>query len=277
MRYPRCNLHTHTVFCDGKNTPEEMVQAALAARMEQLGFSGHSYTPFDGSCCMSPDRTEAYRAELARLREVYRGRLRILCGIEQDFYSPQPALHYDYIIGSVHYLWRDGVYCPVDESRERLQRAVREQFAGNIYRFLACYYETLAQVKYKTGCDIVGHFDLVEKFNEGECLFSGADYRYRRPMLDALDQLLEQDVIFEINTGAMSRGYRSTPYPSAYILRRIAEKRGRVMLNSDAHSKDALMWRFDEAAQYAHSCGVGGLTVPDDAHGWRVVPLGREA
>lgn len=275
MRYPRCNLHTHTVFCDGENTAEEMVQAAIADRMELLGFSGHSYTPFDLSCCMSPENTDAYRAEIARLREAYRGQIRILCGIEQDFYSPEPATGYDYVIGSVHYLWAGGSYLSVDESRESFCRAVEEQFGGDVYRLTACYYETLAQVGYKTGCDIVGHFDLVEKFNEGDCLFSTSDYRYRRPMLDALEQLLRQDVIFEINTGAMSRGYRSTPYPSAYLLRRIAEKRGRVMLNSDAHSKNALMWKFDEAAQYARSCGVGGLTVPGE-HGWQVIPLGRE-
>ena len=28
------NLHTHTTFCDGKNTPEEMVQAAISLGME---------------------------------------------------------------------------------------------------------------------------------------------------------------------------------------------------------------------------------------------------
>ena len=37
------NAHTHTTFCDGKNTAEEMVQAALDNGFVSLGFSGHSF------------------------------------------------------------------------------------------------------------------------------------------------------------------------------------------------------------------------------------------
>lgn len=275
MRYSKCNLHTHTTYCDGKNSPKEMVAAAISAGMETLGFSGHSYTAFDTSYCMTPENTVAYRAEVASLREQYQGTLRILCGIEQDFYAAEPACGYDYIIGSVHYLWADGCYLSVDHTRDGLCRAVREHFGGDFYRMIRCYFETVAQVYSKTGCDIVGHFDLVEKFNAGECLFSVSDYRYRKPLLDALDALLEQDLIFEINTGAMARGYRQSPYPDAYVLRRIAEKRGRVMLNSDTHSAQGLLWAFPEAVHYAHSCGVGGLTVPSaDGHGWELCPIG---
>ena len=272
MRYPKCNLHTHTNFCDGDHTPEEVVQSAVSLGMECLGFSGHSYTAFETSYCMSQEGTERYRKEIARLKDEYREQIRILCGIEQDFYAAEPAKGYDYIIGSVHYLWADGCYLPVDESREVLCEAVREHFGGDIYRFVKCYYETVAQLKNKTGCDIVGHLDLVEKYNRGESLFSSSDYRYRRALLDAVDALLGQDVIFEINTGAMARGYLDTPYPSAYALRRIAEKRGRVILNSDAHSKDRLLWAFPDAVRYAHACGVGGLTVLG-AHGWETRPI----
>lgn len=276
MRYPKCNLHTHTIYCDGENSPEEMVLAAISAGMETLGFSGHSYTAFDTSCCMTPEDTSAYRAEVTSLKIQYREILRILCGIEQDFYASEPACGYDYIIGSVHYLLADGCYLAVDATKDDLCRAVREHFGGDFYRMIRCYYETAAQVHCKTGCDIVGHFDLVEKFNDGECLFSASDYRYRKALLDALDALLEQDVIFEINTGAMARGYRQVPYPEAYALRRIAEKRGRVMLNADAHSTQGLLWAFPEAVHFARSCGVGGLTVPaDHGHGWEIRPIGR--
>ena len=42
MKY-RQNLHTHTTFCDGKDTPEELVEAAIAKGFDSIGFSGHSY------------------------------------------------------------------------------------------------------------------------------------------------------------------------------------------------------------------------------------------
>ena len=63
------DFHTHTTYCDGKNTPEEMVRAAIAKGMTKIGFSGHSHTAFDESYCMSTEGTEAYRQEIAALKE----------------------------------------------------------------------------------------------------------------------------------------------------------------------------------------------------------------
>ena len=41
------NLHTHSTFCDGKNTPEEMVRAAIAKGFDAIGFSSHFSLPED--------------------------------------------------------------------------------------------------------------------------------------------------------------------------------------------------------------------------------------
>ena len=37
------NLHTHTVYCDGNDTPEEMVLTAIEKHFDILGFSGHGH------------------------------------------------------------------------------------------------------------------------------------------------------------------------------------------------------------------------------------------
>ncbi len=50
------NFHQHTTFSDGKNTPEEVLQSALARGMEAIGFSDHSYTSIDESYCMMPQQ-----------------------------------------------------------------------------------------------------------------------------------------------------------------------------------------------------------------------------
>ena len=65
------DLHTHTIYCDGKNTTEEMVQAALTKGLICLGFSGHGYAPYDTDACMTREGAAAYRAEVAALREKY--------------------------------------------------------------------------------------------------------------------------------------------------------------------------------------------------------------
>ena len=85
----RQNLHTHTTFCDGKHTPEEMIQAALEQGLDSLGFSGHS--PLAGECwVMEAEDVPRYRREILDLREQYAGKLEIFLGLEQDSLSPRP-------------------------------------------------------------------------------------------------------------------------------------------------------------------------------------------
>ena len=69
----------------------------------------------------------------------------------------------------------------------------------------------------QTGADIIGHFDLVTKFNELGGYLDLSDPRYVRAWKAAVDALLSYDRPFEINTGAISRGYRTTPYPGAAV------------------------------------------------------------
>ena len=113
------NLHTHTVFGDGQNTAEEMVRAAIAAGCGSLGFSEHSRMPaaVASGWCMTEAEESAYRQEVLRLREAYAGQIDLFLGLERDLDalpSPEP---YEYLIGSVHGVWRSGVYLPVDASQ----------------------------------------------------------------------------------------------------------------------------------------------------------------
>lgn len=68
------NFHTHTTYCDGKNTTEEMILAAINQGFTALGFSGHSHTSIDPSYCMTTDETRRYIDELKALRENTRTR-----------------------------------------------------------------------------------------------------------------------------------------------------------------------------------------------------------
>ncbi len=272
-KIPRCNLHTHTVLCDGKDTPEELVLAAIDAGMETLGFSGHSYVHFDLDCCMTREQTLQYRDEIKRLKEVYGDRLNILCGIEQDYFSDDPPWGYDYTIGSVHYLPNpEGGYFAIDQDPETLQYAIEHYYMGRIESLWKHYFETVACVVQKTGCQIIGHFDLIAKFNEGGVMFDENDPFYLTFAAKALDKLLQTDAVFEINTGAISRGYRRLPYPSHKLMQYIATHGGRVTLTSDAHDKNNLLYGFDHAVTYARNLGFGSLCVMT-RDGWREIGI----
>lgn len=253
------NLHTHTVYGDGKNTAEEMVLGAIRSGCAALGFSEHSPFPPVGThdgCSLLPDRVNDYRAEVLRLREQYRGQLDIFLGMEQDIDSLPPEQPYDYLIGSVHNLRTDdGKWLPVDWNAEKLLQYAEEYFSGDCLAMAEAYYRLEAEVVKKTGCQIVGHFDLVTKLNgDGRLLDENAP-RYRKAALEALSALLEHDVIFEINTGAISRGYRTAPYPAPFLLKAIREKNGRICITSDTHSSQTITCAFPMAAELAAACG----------------------
>ena len=112
------NYHTHTTYCDGNSTPAEIVREAVSLGMREIGFSGHSYTECD-SYSMSKENTRAYISAVRQLQKKYTGSIKILLGIEQDYYSEEPTEGYDYVIGSVHFVKKDGVYLSVDASKER--------------------------------------------------------------------------------------------------------------------------------------------------------------
>ena len=249
------NLHTHTAFCDGKNTPEEMVKSAIALGMDSLGFSGHGPSHAPDDAAMEAGSVPAYRAEVLRLKAAYTGRLDVFLGIERDYFFAPDGGNWDYIIGSVHYVNRDGTWLGVDHSPEMFLRNVEEHYGGDYYAFAEDYYRLVGDVAEKTGCQIVGHFDLITKFNEGDRLFDTGHPRYAGAALDALDRLAGQNVIFEINTGAMSRGYRSAPYPSPALLHAMRERNLPICITSDTHSASTILHAFPQAEELARSCG----------------------
>lgn len=267
------NLHTHSVFCDGKNSLEDIVSEAVARGFDSIGFSSHSYTPFDESYCMKPVNIPQYVSECRRQKEKYDGRIKIYCGIEQDFYAPPPIEKYDFVIGSVHYLKVGGEFVPVDKSAEFTANAVKTHFDGDIYTFAENYYTNVENLKKVTNCDVIGHFDLVTKFSESEkCPIDTSHPRYVAAAEKALMTLLKEDVIFEVNSGAVARAYRSTPYPSRHLLELIAKAKGKITLSSDCHDKTMLDCAYPEMICAARRAGFDEIYVLTDS-GFVPTPL----
>lgn len=258
---PLCDLHTHTSYCDGSHSAEDMLKGAIRLGCKVYGFSGHSPLDLGEDWYMSPEGMKEYIAETRALREKYLGQIEVYTGIEYDYMSDFDVSDFDYVIGSVHQIERDGVIFATDITAAELVRYMNELYGGDAIALARDYYEYMYTLCDKTSCDIIGHFDLIMKFNERGDIFDFTDRRYRNIALEALEYLLSKDKIFEINTGGISRGYRTKPYPDDFILRYIAEHGGRVILSSDAHSPENIMFGFDAAWEFAKSCGVRELTV----------------
>ena len=75
------NVHTHTVYCDGKNTPEEMIERAEELGFVSLGFSGHGSQNLNHFFGLRDEQ-----AYIAKVRELAakNNRIRIHLGVELD-------------------------------------------------------------------------------------------------------------------------------------------------------------------------------------------------
>lgn len=257
---PYFTFHAHTTFCDGKNTPEEMVQEAIRLSCPALGLSGHSNTPFDPGYCMDEGREAAYRQEVKRLQKACAGQIDLYLGLEQDYYSAPAHEDYQYLIGSVHYVKKSGEYISIDDTPQLLEAAVQKHYAGDWYALCEDYYALVSDVVNKTHCQVVGHMDLITKFLEKRPFFDPDHPRYRKAALQALHSLLDQKTLLEVNTGAISRGWRTTPYPASFLLEELGRCHTSVLLSSDAHRIRDLL------------CGLPQARALCDAYGIRTIP-----
>lgn len=248
------SIHNHSTYSDGKNTPEEMINAAIEAGIEVFGFSEHSFVHFDPDCGMSEEAEAAYKSEIRELKEKYKDRLEILMGIELDLYTVKEPCGYDFIIGSNHYVKTDGGYVIADhrgkKGRDTLTEAAGRYFGGDIYSLLERYFEETAgifdslkhtgQQTFGNPSLIIGHFDLISTVNEQYPFFDPSHPRYIAAWKRAADRLLEKTRLFEINYSDVMGGTRSEPYPSDEIRRYIKDRGGEFICTGDCHSTERI-------------------------------------
>lgn len=251
------DLHIHTNFCDGACEPEEYVESAIEKGLSCIGFSVHSYVPFDLDCCIQKERIPEYKSVIGELQKKYADKIRILCGVEQDYYSPETTDGYDYVIGSCHYYRTPGgEYLPLDLSTEILETICQDYFSGDYLALCEDYYRIEADIPRKMKTDIIGHFDLITKFNEKHPAIDTSNKRYIESYTQAIKTLIPYGIPFEINTGAMTRKYRSVPYPSEEILKTIVSLGGKLILSSDAHRPEHIAYGFDLCEKWAMDNGA---------------------
>lgn len=253
------NYHTHTTFCDGKDEPEAIVAYAIENGIDGVGFSAHGYTSYDYSYCLRD--LEGYIAEINRLKEKYAGKIAVWLGVEEDSRSLMPRERFDYIIGSCHYITVDGKSYPIDSSPEQFKRCL-ELFKGDALQLADAYYRHFCEYILTRKPDIVGHFDLITKFDEldGEDRFLH-DEKYLSLAERYLADVAGSGCAFEVNTGAICRGYRTTPYPHERLLYALKKAGGKVTISSDSHAKETLCFGFEEAKKLLKEVGFSTVCV----------------
>lgn len=266
----KANFHTHSTFCDGNNSPEEMILSAIEKGFDVLGFSGHSIYPFASTWHIAPNRHNDYVKEIRSLAEKYKEQIKIFSGFEVDFLPPLctsfknqfAEFKPDYLIGSVHYIMNEKGWFTVDNTPEELSDGIKNCFNGNVKAAVCTYFELQRAMLKAGGFEIWGHPDLIRKRNGILRLFDENESWYKEELQLTAKAAAKAGVIAEINTGAIARGAMDDTYPSEYFLTLIYEAGVPVCINSDAHDTKNLDCAFDRAAERAKKIGYKGLNYP---------------
>ncbi len=272
------NCHTHSNFCDGIDTIEDMIKAAINCDMKAIGISSHGPLPFETEWNMKKERLEEYLNTVNELKKEYSKDIDVLVGLEID-YLPEYGLDYvgdellnklDYYIGSVHYLgeFEDGYKWCVDETAEVIKRGIKENFGGDVQKTLKHYYSSIADLAVKYEPPVIGHLDLIKKNNKNNCLFNENEDWYKAIIEDCLNTIKTTKSIIEINTGGKARGYTEEFYPSNWILQKIKDKQIPITINSDAHFTKGINYEFKEVYELIKEIGFSSYSFLT-SEGWK--------
>jgi histidinol-phosphatase (PHP family) len=276
------NFHTHTNFCDGRNTAEEMIYAAISCGIKTLGFSTHGPTPFPSDWNIKAEDVERYIEEIKFLKKKYEDMIEIFLGMELDYI---PGIGFnekclelismlDYYIGSVHYLgtFRSGAMWTVDYDLRELKQGIDESFGGDARLAVETYYELISEMASRYQPPIIGHLDLFKKNNKNNQIFDENEQWYIDTVAKCLDKIKETSSAVEINTGGISRGYTEEQYPSDFILRMVNDRNIPILINSDAHDMNGIACKFREMYRLANDIGFTE-TAYLTKDGWKLKPL----
>jgi histidinol-phosphatase (PHP family) len=253
------SIHTHTLFCDGRDDVEAMCGAAFEKKLCAIGFSAHApifkRTGIKTDWHLSDDRLDEYVSEVLAARNRWRGKLLVYLGFEVYYIKGLrsaldgdiKAVNPDYIIGSVHYLVPANGSEPftVDGPPEEFEKGLSEGFNGDGNALMHCYYNTLAEMIAIGGFDILGHADLVKKNSQGR--------NYLAPGCEAVRQdeiaraAASERLVTELNTGGLNRNTISETYPSLSFLRLFSKWKVPIIITADAHRACDLDGHYDAA------------------------------
>lgn len=251
------NLHTHTTYCegfdDGIDSLDEMILAAYEQGFGGIGLSPHSARR---GVPIPKELIKNYQSKVAELKIKYADRIDVFCGMECEKICNIDRTGFDYLLGAVHYLkcGEDLVEFDVSDI-EVVKEIIRKHFGGDGMAYAKAYYSQLAELPQHGTFDIIAHIDLIAKFCEKEQLFDVASKEYQWAAIEAAEQLAGKIPYFEVNTGAISRGFRTTPYPDNFLLRELKRLGFGAVISSDCHNSRYLSYGFEEAEELLKECG----------------------
>ncbi|MFO1488262.1 MAG: histidinol-phosphatase HisJ family protein [Verrucomicrobiota bacterium] len=243
------DLHMHTPLCrHAQGEPVEYARRAVELGLTEIGFSDHSPMRRDDfdDWRMFASQLDDYVAKVQLARQTF-PQLTIRLALEVDYLPGHEDWirelaarhHWDYFIGSVHYIetW------DIDNPAKISQWKNRDTF-----QVWSQYFERLTLAAKSGLFEIIGHADLPKKFGyrpTQDC----------RPLYETfLNAAKAHHCAIELNTAGLRKECREI-YPSREILELAFAKGVPITFGSDAHAPGEVGMNFAEAVELARSVG----------------------
>jgi histidinol-phosphatase (PHP family) len=268
------NFHTHSNYCDGKSSVQEIVEKARSLKVGVLGFSSHAPLPFECAWCMRKENYSNYIKEIATTKQ-YNSDLNIYAGLEVD-YIPRVtgpdnfSKELDYTIGSIHFVekFNGGQRWEIDGPHQSFLEGLEAIFRNNFKDAAVRYFEITREMVENETPSVVGHLDKIKIQNIGDKFFSEDESWYREQIDKTLHSIQAAECVIEVNTRGLYKKKSKTTYPSPWILERILEKEIPITLSSDAHHVNDLVSYFPETAMELRKIGFREIHILQEGQ-WR--------
>ncbi len=260
------NYHIHSTYCDGKNSLEEMVCAAIEAGLTSIGLSSHMALPFENHWALRPEKVEDYFNEIDLLKEKYADQIELYKSLEIDYFTDRGGIsqaakevlpELDYVLMSIHSLGstRAEKLYHIDESPENFKAGIEKYYDGSVKAFVCDYYQSIGDMAIDYRPDIIGHLDLIKKNNRSNLFFNDQEAWYQEALGNCLDRIVESGSIVEINTGANMRAPGVGRYPSDWIVPEMKKRNIPITICGDSHSVAGIVNEYQEAIDHLLECG----------------------
>ena len=252
------NLHTHSVYSDGKSQPREIVEEAVRQGFVEIGFSEHSPLPFDNTFSVKSENMPRYVAEIAQLKEEFKDKIDIYCALEADYITDvsetfsvtKEKYNLDYLIGGVHLVGQsanpDEIWFIDGPKWEIYDDGLQKFFGGDIRKAVRRFYEQSNEMIEREQFDIIAHFDKIKMHNR-ERYFHEDETWYRQLALETLDLIRQKGLIMEINTRGIYKKRYNGFYPSPWLLVEANKMGIPTIISADAHLFGEISLEFDAA------------------------------
>lgn len=257
------SYHTHTNsfgLFDGRNTTQEMIDAAEQAGMKELGISNHLiYHPNIFSGCEASKNDKMFHADLAESIDIYtraveeihayaaKSKIKVYAGFEVDFF---PSLAWrkdfekiieaakpDYLIGSTHYIRNadESLMCNVYYySRSGIDKSQTDELLAN-------YWQNIID------CIKSGYFNFIAHLDVCKIHGLGGEEKWNDWKWKVIEALSEYKQPYELNTSGWTKIEEQHPY--LWMIEELNKRNVPVIISDDAHRVNHIGQHFAQAEE----------------------------